>query len=563
MHDISRSTPLPSTLLGGLLLSLAACGGGGGGAPAPSPVPPPPVNAAPQAQAGTAQTVRVATPVQLDGRASSDADGDPLTYAWTLDTRPAGSAAVLDQPTAAAPRFTPDRAGAFVATLVVHDGRSASAAARVTVTAVAAQTAPVADAGPDQSVVTGARVRLSAAASRDADGDALSYRWTLRERPAGSQAALAGADGVAPTFVVDAAGRYVARVVVNDGTQDSAPVDVAVQADVARLSAQALPAAADFGGVPVGGTASRVLTLRNTGNGTLSFRPGFPATDGGVWRMGGRSCTGTLAPGASCTVTVNFTPGNAQAYTGSVEIGFQELPTGQGGPRVALAGVGSGAVTRLATVTPATADFGSVPLGMTASRVFTLHNAGAERLTFRPGYPATDGAPWSLGARSCLAALDPGQSCTVTVNFAPGNSQRYSGAVRFYFNELQDGQGNPLASLAGEGQGALALAATMTPAEADFGGVPVGMTAERVFTLVNTGNGPLRLRAGSPGAEGGPWSVRGGSCVGELPVGGRCTVTVGFTPVNSQDYTGAAFVHFVELPIDQGSVRAVLRGRGG
>lgn len=545
-----------------LLLALAGCGGGGGGG-GPVAEPSPPANRAPLAHAGAAQTGRSGIAIQLDGRASSDPDGDPLSYTWTLSARPDGSGAMLQDIASAAPRFTPDLAGRYVASLVVHDGRAASAAAQVTVTVAAGQAAPVADAGAAQQVVTGARITLSGAASSDADGDLLSYRWTLHERPAGSAAQLAQADGVAPSFVADLAGRYAVRLVVNDGLQDSAAAEVSVEAAAARLSAQVMPTAADFGSVPVGGSAARVLTVRNTGNGTLSFRPGYPATDAGVWSMGTRSCLGTLAPGAQCTVTVNFTPGHAQDYTGSVEIGFLELPTGQGGPRVALRGQGSGAITRLATVTPAVADFGDVPLGMAAARVFTVRNAGTERLSFRDGYPATDGAPWSIGARSCAGALEPGASCTVTVNFAPGSAQAYNGTVRFYFNELQDGQGNPLAGLAGLGQGELRLAAAMTPAEADFGVVPLGTSAERVFAIVNTGNGPLRLRPGSPGVEGGPWSVRGRSCTGELPVGGRCTVTIGFTPVNTQAYTGSAFLHFVELPPDQGSVRAGLMGTGG
>ncbi|MEJ1934143.1 choice-of-anchor D domain-containing protein, partial [Nostoc sp. NIES-2111] len=530
-----------------LALTLAACGGGGGSTPAPQS--PPPVNRSPLAHAGAEQTVRVGAPLQLDGRGSTDPDGDPLSYAWTLSARPEGSTAVLADSTSATPRFLPDQAGVYVAALVVHDGRIASAAAQVRLSVTAERVPPVADAGPAQEVVTGARVTLSGAASRDGDGDALTYRWTLVEKPAASNAQLTGGDSVSPTFVADAAGRYVARLVVNDGVSDSAGSDVRVQAATARLAADVMPLAADFGTVPVGGSAARVIKIRNTGNGVLSFRPGLPGTDGGAWSMGARSCVGTLAPASECTVTVNFTPTNAQAYAGALEVGFAELPTGQGGPRVPLTGVGSGNTTRVASVTPAVADFGDVPLGMAAARVFRVSNGGTERLTFKPGYPAIDGAPWSLGGSTCTGVLEPGSSCTVMVNFMPVSAQAFTGNVRFYFNELQDGQGNPMASLVGKGQGDVQLAASMTPAVADFGLVPVGTTAERVLTLVNMGNGPLHLRPGSPGVSGSPWSLRGGSCLVELPVGARCTVTLGFTPTNTQAFTGSAFVHFVELPV--------------
>lgn len=550
----------PVTVSALLALTLAACGGGGGTAPAPQS--PPPANRSPLAHAGTEQTVRLGAPLQLDGRGSTDPDGDPLSYGWTISARPAGSAAVLADATSATPRFLPDRAGVYVAALVVHDGRVASPAAQVRLSVTADRVPPVADAGQAQEVVTGARVTLSGAASRDDDGDALTYRWSLVERPAASLAQLTGGDSVSPTFVADAAGRYVARLIVNDGESDSAAAEVRVQAATARLAAEVMPLAADFGTVPVGGSAARVIKIRNTGNGVLSFRPGFPTTDGGAWSMGARSCLGTLAPASECTVTVNFTPANAQAYTGALEVGFAELPTGQGGPRVPLTGTGSGNTARLASVTPAVADFGDVPLGMSAGRVFRVSNGGTERLTFKPGYPAIDGAPWSLGGSTCTGVLEPGSSCTVMVNFLPVSAQAFTGTVRFYFNELQDGQGNPMASLVGQGQGDVQLAASMTPATADFGLVPVGTTAERVLTLVNMGNGPLRLRPASPGVSGSPWSLRGGSCLVELPVGGRCTVTVGFTPTNTQAFTGSVFVHFVELPVDQGSARVQLMGSG-
>jgi hypothetical protein len=556
-----RRRPFAAALIVALLATTVACGGGG--APDAGEAPPPVVNQAPLADAGAAQSVRVGAAVALDGRASTDANGDPLTYLWTLTARPPGSAAALAGATSAAPTFTADAAGPYVATLVVNDGRLNSAAATVVVTAAQANAAPVARAGSDQNVVTGTRVVLSGAASSDADGDALGYLWTLTARPAGSAAVLAGAESAAPVFTADVAGRYVATLVVDDGQQRSAAATVTVTAAPAALAATVTPTIADFGTVPIGSASTRIFTLRNTGNGTLSFAPGSPATDGGVWSLGGRSCTGTLAAGASCTVEVRFTPNSAQVYTGGVEFLFNEIPTGQGSPRAGLTGTGAGPVTLSASASPALADFGLVPIGLRAARVFTIHNNGSDTLSFKPGYPTTDGGVWSIGGRSCLGTLAPGARCTVTVNFDPNNAQTYTGAVYFYFNELQVGQGNPIASVTGIGTGPVSLGASLTPLAADFGDMPIGVRSERVFTITNTGNGPLSFRPGSPGTDGGVWSLRGGSCAGTLPVGASCMTTVDFTPGNTQAYSGSFHVHFNELPLGQGSLQAELAGRGG
>src|SRR5207302_6670243 len=73
----------------------------------------------PVANAGAAQAVTVGAVVQMNGAGSTDACGRALTYQWTLITLPAGSAATLSNPAAVNPAFTADRAGAYVAQLIV------------------------------------------------------------------------------------------------------------------------------------------------------------------------------------------------------------------------------------------------------------------------------------------------------------------------------------------------------------------------------------------------------------------------------------------------------------
>ncbi len=119
----------------------------------------PKINVAPDADAGKAQSVLVGAKVILNGSQSFDANGDPLTYAWTLSSKPSGSNAALTNPTSAAPSFTADVAGNYLASLAANDGTLDSNAATVTVTATAAgdNAAPVANAGAVQSVASATR----------------------------------------------------------------------------------------------------------------------------------------------------------------------------------------------------------------------------------------------------------------------------------------------------------------------------------------------------------------------------------------------------------------------
>ena len=117
-----------------VVVLLSACGSGGGGGDGGSSSPA--ANTKPVANAGIAQDVITGALVTLNGGASSDANGDPLTYSWTLTSKPAGSGATLVSATSVTPTFTADVAGSYVATLVVNDGQEDSDPSTVTVPAV-------------------------------------------------------------------------------------------------------------------------------------------------------------------------------------------------------------------------------------------------------------------------------------------------------------------------------------------------------------------------------------------------------------------------------------------
>ena len=94
-------------------------------------------NVTPVANAGSAQRIVAGAVVTLDGSASSDANNDPLTYSWSLTTKPSASSTVLSSATAAKPTFTADLPGTYVFSLVVNDGKLSSDPAIVSITSIA------------------------------------------------------------------------------------------------------------------------------------------------------------------------------------------------------------------------------------------------------------------------------------------------------------------------------------------------------------------------------------------------------------------------------------------
>ena len=132
-------------------------------------------NSAPVANAGVDQTVPIGAQVGLDGGLSSDADGNPLTYVWSLLSKPGTSTATLNATNSSTTSFTADANGDYVAQLIVNDGLVDGAGDTVMVTTL--NSPPVAAAGPDQNVRPGDNVTL--------DGTALRMRTTIRCRSIG------------------------------------------------------------------------------------------------------------------------------------------------------------------------------------------------------------------------------------------------------------------------------------------------------------------------------------------------------------------------------------------
>jgi hypothetical protein len=145
----------------------------------------------PTADAGSDQTVSPNDTVLLDGAGSSDPEGATASYSWAqvdengnvvtdgLVIQNANEA----QASFVAPDVIENTAFLFRLTVTDSQAQSDSDLVNVTVEVSSENSAPVADAGADQSVEAGAIVRLDGSGSSDANEDTLTYAWTQIEGP--------------------------------------------------------------------------------------------------------------------------------------------------------------------------------------------------------------------------------------------------------------------------------------------------------------------------------------------------------------------------------------------
>ena len=193
----------------------------------------------------------------------------------------------------------------------------------------------------------------------------------------------------------------------------SAAATLAVTAPTAALS----PTSLTFTGQLVGTTsAAQTVTLSNTGTAPLAIS-GIVATGDFAQT---NACGTSLAAGASCTISVTFTPAAAGGRTGAVTI----TDSATGSPRtVALSGTGTVPGVSLSA---ASLTFASQAVGTTsAAQSVTLSNTGTGPLAISGIVASGDFAQ----TNTCGTSVAAGASCTINVTFAPTASGSRSGTV--------------------------------------------------------------------------------------------------------------------------------------
>jgi hypothetical protein len=196
----------------------------------------------------------------------------------------------------------------------------------------------------------------------------------------------------------------------------------------------------NFGTQLVNTTSSpQTVTLTNTGGATLNIS-GIAASTNFHQR---NNCGSHLAMGASCTITVIFTPRQRGTLSGSITIADNAFGSPQ---TISLTGISTAL-----TVAPSNLDFGSQTVGTaSAPQTVTVTNSGSGPVSIFGVHLSGSNPGAFTQTNTCGTSVPAHGSCTINVTFKPEYKGQKTATL-----EIGDNGGN--------GPQAVTLTGTGTP----------------------------------------------------------------------------------------------------
>lgn len=291
-------------------------------------------------------------------------------------------------------------------------------------------------------------------------------------------------------------------------------VTIPVTADVVHRAITLSPTTVGFGSLVVGTTATRTVTVTNTGTAAWTYSGTTTSTDE-VKITGGTCVTGQgAAAGKSCTLAVAFTPSAVGSHTANVTV--------YGNPSAPLQVWATGvAIRRTATVSPATVTWSAI-VGTTSSRSVTVRNTGNVpwAVTSRT---LTAGAPLTITGGTCTPGkrLVPDATCTVVVSYHPTAADTRGATLK-----IVDPAGTQQVAFKVTGIAVVKHLAA-TPSSVSFGTHTRGTTTTVTVTIRNIGN--VSFVPGKPTVAA-PFAIASTTCTSPVAPGGTCTIRLSFRP---------------------------------
>ena len=304
----------------------------------------------------------------------------------------------------------------------------------------------------------------------------------------------------------------------------------------------ASPREIDFGLVGVGATSAPIaVSFYNLSD--TSFLSPFTGGAVGAPFLRTDECNLSVPPQSNCRMLFTFAPETAGVFTATAEVSTDAGPV-----TIVMHGRGVGPQLH---VTPQSFRFGSVLVNEAApTQMATIRNAGKAHLDFLE--ISQPGAPFTVTPMNCLGGLDPGESCTLSLQFTPTTGGQFATTA------VVDTTGGRVA-IPLSGFGRVSVEATgqrVTPTILDFGPVGVGATSafQRVTFYNQSSTGHLIDWSG--GTTTAPFA-RATDCQDDIDPGTSCVYDFTFSPT-----VPGSFSQTVRVTNNLGTAEIILRGEG-
>lgn len=288
------------------------------------------------------------------------------------------------------------------------------------------------------------------------------------------------------------------------------------------------PGSLSFAATTVGNTsASQTATLANKSGAAITLSSITVSGAFGETNNCPTGTSGTLAAGASCTVTVTSKPTAAGADSGSVNVKV----SGGSGTQLYLSGTGLQAAAGSATLAPSSYHFTGVTSGASGTPVaFTLTNNGSTSINL--SQIAVSNTNFTE-TNNCGTSLAGNASCTISVTFTPQSV----GSQTATLTVTDAATNNPqTAALSGTGLAGASSTGSLkiSPAAYTFPNQASGTTSSaETLTVTNTLKTPVTISSISIPA---PFNETN-NC-GILAAGANCAVSLTYSPT-AVGYTSA------------------------
>jgi hypothetical protein len=362
--------------------------------------------------------------------------------------------------------------------LFISAGRAAAASTQITVspTSVSFGTVNVGSSAQQSIKITNSSQTVLAIRSVSVSGSYFAITGIATPLPMRAGASFS----FTAKFTPSAAGSQTGKVAIV--TSSGETVDVALSGNTPANTVSIVPTSASFGSVPVGSTNSQTFTVTNHGSTTVSVLS--KSISGTGLSISGLASGLQIGSGQSSTFNVAFKPAQTGAITGSASVDFSAS-----GKTIALTVPVSGdgvAATSALEASPSALSFGDVTVGKSSSLALKVTNAGNSSVTITRS--AVTGSGFSVSGLSALT-LQPGQSDSVPVVFAPASTGNVSGNISIATNSAT-------ASVALSGSGIVA-SSTHTVSLSWLASTSTGMAGYYVERGTVSG-GPYQILNSSP-----------------------------------------------------------------